>query len=93
MNPTRRPDLRRSDPRPPDLHLCRSGGLFLSPQGHGTVTIKVFCPTGLTLAPPLSYVYPIAPERHPEATTEAPQDRGREAGTMIHGHVGRHLNE
>src|SRR5699024_6832777 len=37
------PLLRRSDPRPPDLHSCRSGGLFLSPQGHGTVTIKVFC--------------------------------------------------
>ena len=57
------------------------------------VTIKVFCLTGLTPPSAPSYVYPIAPERHPEATTEAPQDRGREAGTMIHGHVGRHLNE
>lgn len=39
------------------------------------------------------YLGLIAPERHPEATTEAPQDRGREAGTMIRGHPGRHLNE
>src|SRR5699024_7127191 len=41
------PLLRRSDPTPPDLHPCRSGGVSLSPQGHGTVTIKVFCLTGL----------------------------------------------
>src|SRR5699024_10617943 len=59
---TASPPLRRSDPRPPDLHSCRSGGLFLSPLGHGTVTIKVFCPTGLTPPSALPYVYPIAPD-------------------------------
>src|SRR5699024_12815337 len=53
---TASPPLRRSDPRPPDLHSGRSGGLFLSPQGHGMVTIKVFCLAGLTPPPALPYV-------------------------------------
>src|SRR5699024_11575157 len=66
---TASPPLRRSDPTPPDLHPCRSGGVFLSPQGHGTVTIKVFCPTGLTPPSALPYVQPIAPDERTRTGT------------------------
>ena len=34
------------------------------------VTIKVFCPTGLTATPPPPYVYPIAPDERPASQTE-----------------------